>query len=361
MPNVTADALRDYVARIFEATGAPPSEARIVAEHLVEANLKGHDSHGVIRVESYVLGAKNGTIVPGAPTEVDRETASTAVVNGNWNYGPVVASRAMDIAIAKARQEGVAVVVGHQSAHAGRIGTYGEQAAAAGLVSIACVNNHGAGRLVAAFGGAERRLSTNPIMIAGPTADPSAPFVLDMATSAIAEGKARVARNKGVPLPPDVVIDGEGRATTDPWDLYGGNPPGSRTPGALLPVGGMQGHKGFGLSMAVELLAGALSPAGTTRPDVTRGGNSIFMLAIDPARLSGAGAFTATLEGLIEFVKTPPYREGFDEVLTAGEPERRRMAARLRDGIDLDAETWRQIGEAGRSVGVDPIAARETA
>jgi uncharacterized oxidoreductase len=192
-------------------------------------------------------------------------------------------------------------------------------------------------------------------MIAGPTSDPDAPFVLDMATSAIAEGKARVARNKGVPLAPDLVIDGEGNASTDPWDLYGGNPPGSKTPGALLPVGGAQGHKGFGLSMAVELLSGALSPGGTTRPDVTRGGNSIFMLVLDPDRLGGGDPFRASLSGLIEFVKQPPYRQGFDEVLTAGEPERRRMAARLRDGVELDDETWRQITDAGRSVGVDAI------
>ena len=355
MQTVNADALRKYVTRIFEGTGAPPDEASTISDHLVEANLKGHDSHGVIRIESYVLGVKNGLTVPGAPTAIDRESPTTAVVNGNWNFGQVVARRAMDIAIAKARESGVGVVVGHRSGHVGRVGAHGEQAAAAGLVAIACVNNHGAGRLVAPFGGAERRLSTNPIVVAGPTDDPGAPFVLDMATSAIAEGKARVARNKGVPLAPDLVIDGEGRPTTDPWDLYGGNPPGSKPPGALLPVGGPFGHKGFGLAMAVELLAGALSPAGTTRPDVTRGGNSIFMLVIDPARLGGADAFTASLSGLIDFVKTPPYREGVDEVLTAGEPERRRMAARLRDGIELDDETWRQIADAGRSVGVGAI------
>jgi uncharacterized oxidoreductase len=277
-------------------------------------------------------------------------------VRGNWNYGQVVARRAMDVAIGKAKAAGVGIVVAHQSAHVGRVGAYGEQAVAAGLVAIACVNNHGAGRLVAPFGGAERRLATNPIMIAGPTGNPDEPFVLDMATSAIAEGKARVARNKGVPLAPDLLIDGAGHPTTDPWDLYGGDPPGSRPPGALLPLGGAQGHKGFGLSMAVELLAGALSPAGVTRPDATQGGNSVFMLALDPARLGGTDHFTASLASLIEYVKTPPFREGVDGVMTAGEPERRRMAERLARGIELDDATWGEITRAGATVGVEPLA-----
>ncbi len=356
MPVVHAAPLRDYVTRIFEATGAPADEARAVAEHLVEANLKGHDSHGVIRIEGYVRQAQAGVTVPGAAVEVEHETPTTAVVNGHWNYGQVVARRTMEVAIAKARESGVGVAVAHQSAHVGRVGAYGEQAVAAGLVAIACVNNHGAGRLVAPFGGAERRLSTNPIMIAGPTGNPDEPFVLDMATSAIAEGKARVARNKGVPLAPDLLIDGAGRATVDPWDLYGGDPPGSRPPGALLPLGGAFGHKGFGLSMAVELLAGALSPAGTTRPDATHGGNSIFMLALDPARLGGADAFAGALSGLVDYVKTPPFRDGFDGVMTAGEPERRRMSERLASGIELDDATWGEITGAGRAVGVEPMA-----
>jgi uncharacterized oxidoreductase len=352
MPVLDARELTRHAVRIFRATGAPTADAEQVAVHLVEANLKGHDSHGVIRIESYVNGARAGTIRPGVATEVEEETATTAVLNGHWNYGQVVGRDTMDVAIAKARAQGVGIAVAHQSAHAGRIGTYGEQAARAGLVSIACVNVHGAGRLVAAFGGAERRLATNPIVVAAPTDDPDAPFVLDMATSVGAEGKVRVARNKGVQLPPDWILDGDGRPSTDPWDLYGGDPPGSRTPGALLPVGGPVGHKGFGLSMAVELLAGALTPAGVSRPDATRGGNAIFMLAIDPERFSGLGPFTASLTALIDYVKSPPYAEGFDEVLTAGEPERRRMAERMANGIELDDETWRQIAGAAASVGV---------
>ena len=352
MPVLDAHELTRHVVRIFRATGAPTEEAEQVATHLVEANLKGHDSHGVIHIESYVQGARAGRIRPGVATEVEQETATTAVLNGHWNYGQVVGRNTMDIAIAKAQAEGVGIAVAYQSAHAGRIGAYGEQAARAGLISIACVNVHGGGRLVAPFGGAERRLATNPIMVAAPTEDADAPFVLDMATSVVAEGKVRVARNKGAQLPPDWIIDGEGRPSTEPWDLYGGDPPGSRTPGALLPVGGPVGHKGFGLSMAVELLAGALTPAGASRADAVGGGNGIFMLAIDPERFTGLGPFTGGISALIDYVKQPPYAEGYDAVMTAGEPERRRMAERLANGIELDDETWRQIAGATASVGV---------
>ncbi len=352
MPVLDARELTRHVVRIFRATGAPTADAEQVATHLVEANLKGHDSHGVIRIESYVNGAHAGSIRPGVTSTVEEETATTAVVNGNWNYGQVVGRDTMDIAIAKARAEGVGIAVAHQSAHAGRIGAYGEQAARAGLISIACVNVHGGGRLVAPFGGAQRRLATNPIVVAAPTEDPDAPFVLDMATSVGAEGKVRVARNKGVQLPPDWILDGEGRPSTEPWDLYGGDPPGSRTPGALLPVGGPVGHKGFGLSMAVELLAGALTPAGASREGAVGGGNGIFMLAIDPDRFAGLGPFSAGLSELIDYVKQPPFAEGFDGVMTAGEPERRRMAERMANGIELDDETWRQIAGATAAVGV---------
>ena len=262
------------------------------------------------------------------------------------------------MAIAKAQASGVGIAVAHRSAHAGRIGAYGEQAARAGLIAIACVNVHGGGRLVAPFGGAERRLATNPIVFAAPTEDPERPFVLDLATSVGAEGKVRVARNRGVQLPPGWILDGAGRPSTEPWDLYGGDPPGSRTPGArCCPWAGRSAGaltRASCLSMAVELLAGALTPAGATRPDQGGGGrgNGIcVVLAIDPERFVGLGPFEESLSALVEYVKQPPYAEGFDEVLTAGEPERRRRTERMASGIELDDATCRQVGAAAASVG----------
>ena len=352
MPIVRADALAAYEARIFAATGAPADEARMVADHLVGANLRGHDSHGAIRTASYVALAQSGALHPGAHPHMVRESASTAVLDGEWNYGQVVAFHAMNLAIAKARDTGVGVVSAFHSGHIGRVGAYGEQAVAAGMIGIGGVNSPGV-RLTAAYGGAHRRLGTNPIMIAMPTTNPAEPFVLDMATSVVAEGKLRVAVNKGVQVPEHWIIDGDGRATSEPRDFYGtGSNP---TPGALLPVGGATGgYKGFGLNMAMEALSGILSGAGTAVKGA-RGSNGVFLMALDPARFTGLDTFVAMLAALIAHVQEPPFAPGVNEVLTAGEPERRTMAQRRAHGIELDDETWKQIGEAAASVGVSPV------
>ena len=354
MPNVDHAELTAYITRVFEALGAPDEDADAVASHLVDANLKGHDSHGVIRTTQYVQRTQEGRYVAGTTPVVEQDTAATTVVNGNWNYGQVVARFTTDIAIEKARDQGISVAVAHRGGHAGRIGAYGEQAAAAGMVAIACVNLHGGGELVAPFGGGRRRLGTNPIVFAAPTSNPDEPFVLDMATSVGAEGKVRVARNRGVELQPGWILDADGRPSTDPLDLYGGDPSGSRERGALLPVGGDVGYKGFGLSMAVEFLAGALLPTVATRPDDEVGGNALFMTVIDPEHFAGRALFEQALSDLIERVKQPPFQEGFDEVMTAGEPERRRKAHRLVHGIDIEDSTWRQLLDAAASVGVGP-------
>ena len=332
----------------------------------MDANLKGHDSHGVIRTAPYVLAVHEGRVRPAAPIEVERETETTAVVNGNWNFGQVVAREAMAIAVAKARTQGLAAVGGYGATHIGRVGAYGEQAASEGMVALGWV--HGTSALVAPFGGAARRLSTNPLFVAAPTGDPEAPFVLDMATPVVAEGKVRVARNRGTELAPGLIVDGDGAPSTDPLDLYGGEPPGSRPVGALLPLGvaagyggggdagaghGGAGHKGYVLGLAVDLLAGALTGAGASSGGPSRG-NGFFFIAIDPQRFAGLDPFEGDLAGLLDYVRQPPYAEGFDEILTPGEPERRRMAERSA-GLDLDDATWRQIGEAAASVGVGPF------
>ena len=348
MPLVPADALRAYVREVFVAAGATEVEADAVAAHLVESNLLGHDSHGVVRVAPYLRSIREGLTEPRAEIRTERESETTALIDGGWNFGQVVARHTMGVAIEKARASGTGVAVAHRSTHVGRLGAYAEQAVAAGLIGIAMANNHGAGQQVAPFGGVERRLSTNPMAFGFPTADPAAPFVLDMATAAVAEGRVRIARNRGERMPGGWLLDAEGRPTDDPESFYG--PP----RGAILPVGGEAGYKGFGLSMVVEGLAGALSPAGTSRPDPPRGGNGLFAMALDPARFGGLDAFATAFGGLTEWVKRPPYREGVTEVLTAGEPERRARAERERNGIPLDDATREQLAEAAASVGVGP-------
>jgi uncharacterized oxidoreductase len=337
---VTPDALRDYVAAIFVAGGAPEADARVVAAHLVEANQKGHDSHGVVRVPRYAQLLTEGIVHPGTPIVTVQETESTALVDGGWNFGAVVAHHAMALAIAKARATGIGAVAAFHATHAGRMGAYAEQAIAEGMIGIVMANVHGGGRMVAPYGGAQRRLATNPLAVGAPTEDPDAPFVLDMATSIAAEGKFRVAQNRGQPVPDGWLLDADGAPSTDPGDLYSG--------GAILPLAG---YKGFGLSMAVEALAGALSPAGTSRPDAVGGGNGLFMLALDPERFVGRAIFATALSGLVDYVKQPPFQPGTSEVLVAGEPERRRMAERA-ERIPIDEETWRQIGATASALGV---------
>ena len=354
MPLVPADALVEYITRIFAATGSPVDEARRVANHLVGANLRGHDSHGVIRVSAYVSLAAAGTLKPGAVAIVVRESASTALLDGGWNYGQIAAYHATNLAIAKARETGVGFVSAFNSGHIGRVGAYGEQIVEAGMIAFGGVNSPGT-RLTAAHGGAHRRLGTSPIMIAMPGPTPAEPFVLDMATSVIAEGKVRVAVNRGVQLKPQLIIDGDGQPTTEPRDFYGPSLPGAAAnakQGALLPVGGETGgHKGFGLNVAMEALSGILSGAGTSVEGV-RGSNGVFMMALDPERFIAADAFVSMMAALVGFVKEPPYAPGFSEILTAGEPERRSMGQRLASGVPLDDETWKQIASAAESVGV---------
>ena len=345
MPSITPTSLRAYIEAIFVAGGSPDADARVVAEHLVEANLKGHDSHGVVRTPRYTQLLREGAVRPGTPIVAVKDAPSTALIDGGWNFGQVVARRVMEIAIEKARATGIGAVVGFNSAHAGRMGAYTEMAVEAGLAAMVMANVHGGGRMVAPFGGAERRLATNPMSFGFPTGDAAAPFVLDMATSVGAEGKMRVALNKGAEVPEGWLLDAGGQPTLQPSDLYAG--------GAIQPFGGSAGHKGFGLSMAVEALAGATSPAGTTRPDATGGGNGLFMLALDLEQFGGRVLFETAFAGLIEYVKAPPYQPGFEEVLVAGEPERRRAAERA-ESIPLDDETWRQIAETAREVGVEP-------
>ena len=346
MPNVGAELLTAHVAAIFEAAGTPATDARDVAQHLVDSNLAGHDSHGVIRTLQYLGYIDDGRIQPGAEAVTERESGATALIRGRWNFGQLVARDAMSHAIRLARDVGVGAVVADELVHSGRMGTFGEQAAAARMLGIALVQ--GRGRVVAPFGGAVARLSTNPICIAAPTADPAAPFVLDMATSVVAGGKVRVANASETQLPADWAIDADGRPTRDPDVLHG------ERPGALLPLGGAVGYKGFGLSLAVCALAGALAP----HDQITdRRGSSVLMIAIDIGRFRDPDDYGATFGDLLSWLKETPRQPGVEEIFTAGEVERRSRAERQRDGVPLDDGTWAQLAEAAAKVGVAPLEA----
>ena len=346
---IPADQLTRFITDIFARLGSPDDEATQVAEHLVGANLRGHDSHGVIRTFGYVQQVRNGVLKPGAPMSIERESAATALIDGGWNLGQPVAIRSVDIAIEKAREAGVAFISIHNVGHIGRVGAYGEQAQRAGMIAMGGVNSPG-GRLTAAFGGTQRRTGTSPIMIALPAGNPDEPFVLDMATSVVAEGKLKVAVNAGKPVPDGWIVDGDGNASNDARDFYGTGS--NELQGALMPVGGpVGGYKGFGLNLAMEALSGILSGAGSSVAG-TRGTNGVWFMVLDPSRFLPLAQFTGAMDELVGFVKEPPYAPGHDEILVAGEPERRRMADRLANGIELDDETWRQINAAAEDTGV---------
>jgi uncharacterized oxidoreductase len=337
--------LRAFVAEVFRATGSANGEARIVGDHLVDANLAGHESHGVIRVSKYIDWQAKGMVIANQHAVVVRETPCNAVIDGQFGYGQVIGREAMVLAIAKARQSSFCAVALRNAGHLGRIGAWAEQAAQAGLASVHFVNTSGFGILVAPHGGTDRRLSANPIAASAPGPD-GAPLVLDISTSAIAEGKIQVAKNHGEHLPPGCTIDSEGRPNQDPAVFYG--PP----VGALLPFGG---HKGYGLSIFCEILAGALSGGQTTNPDNATAGrlvNNMLSLVFDPEAFCGAEAFKLEIARLAAWVKaSPPVRPG-GEVLLPGEIERRTRARLERDGIPLDIVTRRQIADSVRPLAV---------
>jgi uncharacterized oxidoreductase len=348
MPTFAPEHLEDLAARIFASAGVPAGEARIVAHSLVASNLVGHDSHGVIRIPQYLRMIREGQARPGVAVEVVQETSCTALLDGNFGFGQIVARRAMEIAIGKARTHGTSSVAVRRSTHVGRLGEYPMMAAKEGMIGMAMVNNHGGGLCMAPWGGMERRLSPNPISFAIPTGR-GTPIVLDMTSSVCAEGKLRVVRNRGEALPEGWIIDAQGHPSTDPAAFYG--PP----PGALLPLGGMVGYKGSGLCMVMDIVAGALSGAGCSGSCDAVGLQGLFVTVIDIASFTTAEEFKRQVDELVRYVKSSPALPGVDEILVPGEPEFREERRRLREGIPVEDETWRQVLEAAEAVGLDLV------
>jgi uncharacterized oxidoreductase len=344
MPTFSFAELRDLACKTAAALGCPPDEAAIVGESLARANVAGHDSHGIIRLEQYAAMVQSGDIIPGAPTEVVRETACTAVVDGGWNFGQVVARRAVELGIRKAREYGTGTISLRNSNHLGRLGEFTLLAAEAGMLCFATVNNHGRGNLVAPFGGSDGRLSTNPISFACPGVE--RPVLVDITTSVVAEGKVRLKKNAGQPVPEGWIIDSEGHPSTDPDDLY------SSPRGAILPLGGIVGHKGFALSVMVDILSGALSGAGCSHSSTCRNGNAAFFTVVDIEKFVPREEFLENVAVLERHLKASPPAPGFQEIMMPGEPELRTEERRMREGIFVDEETWRQFLACATTLGV---------
>lgn len=351
MVTIGAERLTDFVADIFAAIGCGPEEARRVAAHLVGANLAGHDSHGVIRVPVYRQWVLDGQLHPDREPEIVVDTPALAVVDGRFGFGQSMAPRAVAVGIDKCRASGLAAVGLRNSGHVGRVGEYAETAAEAGLVSMHFVNAAGS-ILVAPFGGVERRFSTAPFSVGLPRPGEK-PIVLDFATSLVAEGKVLVASRGGKPLPPDALIDPDGRTSADPAVLYGPHTPeGPRNhrqgPGAIRAFGE---HKGSGLALMCELIGGALTGNGATKPDRPFA-NGMLSIYLDPARIDPEAFFPGEVARFVAYVKaTKPVAAG-GEVLLPGEPEERTRRERLAEGVPLPEDAWASIVGTARELGL---------
>jgi hydroxycarboxylate dehydrogenase B len=342
VPTVAAPALLAFTRSLFEASAVPPDEAEVVARSLVDANLCGHDSHGVIRVVQYLRAIGDGLLKPGAPFRVVRETPVVLVADGGWGLGQVQAHRLLQRLLPRARQAGLAAGTLRDCGHIGRLGEYAEAAAAHGAAFLATVNNHGYARPVAPPGGREARISTNPLCLGAPTGGD--PVVLDIGTSVCAEGKVRVAFNKGQRVPEGWLLDAAGRPTTDPAVLY------HEPRGTILPLGGPYAYKGFGIGLLLDMFAGGLSGGPASRPDAPpRVANAVLFVVFDLEQFAGAAHFLREANDLAQAVRSCPRVDGVADVLVPGDPERRERARRKAAGIPLDDGTWAQLaGVAGR-------------
>jgi LDH2 family malate/lactate/ureidoglycolate dehydrogenase len=351
-----ADELRELTTRVFEAAGAPTDTARQVADHLVDANLVGHDSHGVLRVADYVRHVRDGQIRPAAEPGVTQSTPVAALVDGGWGFGQPAANLAIDRACDAASTSGVGLAAVARAYHLGRLGAYMERAAARGFVALAWLGGFGTERGAVPYGGARAAFGTNPLAAAFPTSADGEQVLVDLATTGAAAGKIMVLADKGESAPEGWLVDREGRPTTDPRDFANG--------GALLPVGG---HKGYGLAVLAELLGQTLTGAdetveagghrGESPQRESRGGGvyrkagSLF-LALDPGLFRAAETTRAAAAEFADGVRAIPPAPGFERVLIPGDPERLTRRQRLEEGITLPAATWRGFREAAESVGV---------
>ncbi len=341
MPTLNVTEIRALAVKIFCAAGASTLIAEEVADSLVEANLTGHDSHGIIRIKEYIEAIRHGRIIPGAEPRILEESATTLKVDGGGGFGQVVASRTMARLMEKASVANLAAATILQCGHIGRLGAYVQRAAERGYVAFAFVDGGASEPRVAPYGGCRPVLGTNPIAAAVPSLG-LGPIVIDFSTAAAASGKIRLAKSKGQLLPEGWILDRAGSPSRQPKDYYEG--------GMLLPAAE---HKGYGLALLVEVLGGILSGAGS--PVLDGWGvattNGVFLLALKVEAFVPLPHFLSQVARLGDAVKAvPPIKVG-GKVLLPGEPEESRRAERLATGIDIDESTWQSVQTLARNAG----------
>lgn len=330
-------------AALFTAAGAAERDAVTTADSLITSSLMGHDSHGALRIPEYLDAMAEGVIVADARQTVERTGPATAVVDCGHGFGAVGAARAVEVAMEIARQQRTACVVPRRINHIGRVGAWVQLAADHGFIALATCNSPLHGHYVLPWGGREGRLATNPIAYAVPWGGD--PIVADFSTSVAPEGKVRFYRNQGKLVPDGWIVDAEGQPTNDPNKFYG--PP----RGGMLPLGGQAGHKGFALSLFVQLIGSAL--AGVSVLDRTVMGNGVCFVLIDPTAFCPLAEFRRLIDEAIAYIKSSPPAPGFTEVLVPGELEFRTLRRRKREGIPVDPATLDALRRHGDRLGVD--------
>lgn len=339
MPLIPADHLRATATALIRGLGAPEATAALVARRLVKADLWGVHSHGARAISMYAGFVKSGAIMPAATPIVARETPATAAVDGRHAFGQVVATFAMEHAIAKAKAQGVGFVTCFHCNHVGSLSDYTLMAAEAGLIGFMAANS---AEVVAPYGGTRPMLGTNPLSFAFPTG--GSPIVLDMATSAVTWGAVAAAHRRGEKVAPGLLLDGKGEPTTDPAAYF------AEPGGVILP---MAAHKGYGLALAVDLLAGALSGTGC-------GGamgwepQGVALMAVDAAAFGDPAAYRAAADALVQRLKAVPRAQGVSEILMPGEREVRQAAEREAAGIPFDDRDWADLQALAKDLGVAP-------
>lgn len=347
--HITEHDLHAFISSVIAAAGSSAEETRIVADHLVRANLTGHDSHGAGMLPTYIKSIQAGLLKPNTSPARVSDSGSIMIFDGGRGFGQRVAREAMDQAIDRCRETGLVLMALRNAHHIGRVGSYGEQSIAAGLVSLHFVNVIDHPPLVTAYNGTSARLSTNPVCFAMPASNRHPATLLDMATSKIALGKARVAVYAGKPVNDGCLLDAQGQPTNDPRVLL------AEPRGALTPFGD---YKGFGIAFFCELLAGALAGGGTVQPGNKALGsiiNNMLAFIVDPAKLVDLEWMKHEIDALTDYVlDSTTVDEAKGPVMIAGTPERLAMERRRETGIPIDGNTWQELLETARVVGLDP-------
>jgi LDH2 family malate/lactate/ureidoglycolate dehydrogenase len=343
MPTIPADRLMEIETQLLQGAGASAEEASVISRHSIGANLAGHDSHGIILIPTYIDRIKRGHIVPGAPFEVVRDTPSATVVDGNWGFGYVVSERVMEMTIEKARKNSVAAATVFRQSHVGRLADYPTMAANAGMIGFMTADSGRSSKSVVPFGGREARLGTNPLCIAMPSNLDGTLFI-DMATSAAAGGKLNVARARGVAVPEGWILDKDGNPTTDPHAVDQG--------GAILPLGGAEGHKGYGLSVMIEIFSGILTGLGFGHDPSGRHNDGCFMAVFNVEAFRPLEEFKKEVTEFAQYLKDTPLASGFTEVFYPGELEYIRTQKGLKEGIFVEDATWKRLSTLAKEYGV---------